>query len=320
MARVPRVPRTPHREPKGTKGDAPAPTITAAAPAPAKTVETVFNINNVELSPRSPYRDDAIITLTAVGIVLLIGAYFFSRESIPTLLILGVIICLGFGLPRWIGLDERKNRARKAKADEKAKWGFHSRDREGAWINYIDFPLIVQADMAKGKFFYSEWLIIHDGTIVVNPGSSSLDPNRTEVIYNWRSPRTYAWDGCTPKRLFYWLALIGTPDWWERREALQTLDEKGHAKTKDAFWPQAHYASLVHDALYQYLGLIPIPKQDVDQHFHDMLLDSGFPAPLAKLYHYVVRHFGARKIKEDQAGPNTTLKSSGFPLPPPGKT
>lgn len=272
-------------------------------------------MNAVKLSPRSPYRDNALFTVTVIGIVLLGGAYFLSRESIPPLIIAGVIVYLGFGLPRWIGLAERRKRAAKAKQRELEKWGFHGRDREGAWINYIDYPLIRQAAIAKDKFFYSDWLIIHDGHIVVNPGRCTVNPDRTDVTYDIRSPRTYAWDGCTPKRLFYWLALIGTPDWWERCETVQSVDDRGNFVTREPFWPKAHYASLVHDALYQYLGLIPIAKKDVDRQFHDMLLASGLPAPLARLYHFAVRHFGARAIKEDQAAPSTTMRVSGFPFP-----
>ncbi len=271
-------------------------------------------MNDVKLSRRSPYLDNALITVTLIGIVLLIGAYFLSPGSIPTLVVAGVIIYLGFGLPRWIGLEERKRRAQRAKEAELAIWGFHSRDREGAWINYIDYPLIWHTDIAKDKYFYSEWLIIHDGTLVVNPGRCAVSPDRSQVTYDVRSPRTYAWDGCTPKRLFYWLALIGTPDWWERSETIQSLDHMGTPRTRQPFWPKAHYASLVHDALYQYLGLIPIAKKDVDRQFHDMLLASGLPAPLARLYHLAVRHFGARDIPEDLVQPSSTMKMSGFPL------
>lgn len=43
---------------------------------------------------------------------------------------------------------------------------------------------------------------------------------------------------------------------------------------KQVFWQRSHHASLVHDALYQYLHTLPISKTAVDQLFYDMLCDS----------------------------------------------
>lgn len=275
-------------------------------------------MNHVTLSTRSPLRDNVIYTLTAIGVFLLVVAYSINRDYIPSLLFIGLVVYLGFGLPRWIGLGERKRRAYEAKEKEHATWGFHGRDREGAWINYIDYPLVKETDIAKGKYFYSDWLIIHDGFIVVNPGGSSVDRTKAQVTYDHRDRRTYAWDGCSPKRLFLWLALIGTPDWWQRCEDIQTLDDQGRITTKNVFWPIAHYASLVHDALYQYLGIIPIAKKEVDQQFHDMLIASRLPPFIANLYHLAVRKLGASDIPEDQIGPNSTSTVSGFPFPPAG--
>jgi hypothetical protein len=39
-----------------------------------------------------------------------------------------------------------------------------------------------------------------------------------------------------------------------------------------------------------------------------MLLDSVMPRVLARTYHFFVRHFGARDIKEDDPKENTKLK------------
>jgi hypothetical protein len=211
-------------------------------------------------------------------------------------------------LPRLVGRRTRLKRSREAKKKELENWGFHSRDREGPWINYIDYPLIKESKYAMGKRFYSEWLIIDDGKIIVNPGPSKLDSASGTVTYDYSVRRTYAWDGCTPKRFFFWFAILGTPDWWQVAETVTTLDDKNSYVKKSVFWQQAHHASLVHDALYQYLDSIPIAKRDVDRQFFEMLLDSVMPRVLARTYHFFVRHFGARDIKEDDPKENTKLK------------
>jgi hypothetical protein len=63
---------------------------------------------------------------------------------------------------------------------------------------------------------------------------------------------------------------------------------------KEQFWQRAHHASLVHDVLYQYLNSIPIPKSDVDNLFHEMLIESGFSGIMAKIYHLAVRSIWVR--------------------------
>lgn len=63
------------------------------------------------------------------------------------------------------------------------------------------------------------------------------------------------------------------------------------------FWPVAHHASLVHDALYQYLNVAPISKADADELFRQLLIDNGLPRWLAGFYHWFVDHFGARDVK-----------------------
>ncbi len=54
--------------------------------------------------------------------------------------------------------------------------------------------------------------------------------------------------------------------------------------------PKTYYASLVHDALYQYLDTIPIPRKEIDRVFLEMLKETAFP--LAFLYYIAVRIFG----------------------------
>ena len=125
--------------------------------------------------------------------------------------------------------------------------------------------------------------------------------------YDFSVKRAYAWDGCTPKRWFFWLILIGTPDWAQKIEVIRTIDDETPCKKKELFWQQAHHASLVHDALYQYLDNIPIPKRDVDNLFYEMLLESGFSGIMAKIYHFAVRHLGARDVGENDPKSNSEL-------------
>lgn len=269
------------------------------------------------VDPRRPLTDVSIYVATCVGAVLLALAYWLVPEAMQGLLIAGLLVYLGFGLPRWMGREERLARALASQQQERDKWGFHSRDRDGVWINYVDYPLVRKTPYALGRYFYSEWLVIHDGYVVVNPGRSNVDLIQGNVSYDPASPRTYAWDGCTPKRQFYWVALIGTPDWWQRRGEVTVVGGDGVLQTRSTFWPQAHQASLVHDALYQYLGMIPIAKREVDQLFGEMLIESGFPRILAWLYRSAVHRFGATDVAPGRSGSNSRWTVAGLPFLPP---
>ena len=87
--------------------------------------------------------------------------------------------------------------------------------------------------------------------------------------------RGYAWDGCTPKFCVFDI-LIGIPD------------GVVHARTGR---PKAYYASLIHDALYQYLpdGL-PLKRYHVDDFFLRLLKESDFGPRW--IYWLAVRLFG----------------------------
>ncbi len=87
--------------------------------------------------------------------------------------------------------------------------------------------------------------------------------------------RDYAWNGCSPKFCVFDL-LLGTPE------------GVVHARTGR---PKTYYASLVHDALYQFLpdGL-PLKRRHVDAFFFDLLAESDF-AP-RWIYWAFVRLFG----------------------------
>lgn len=86
---------------------------------------------------------------------------------------------------------------------------------------------------------------------------------------------TYAWDGCTPKYSL-WDIAFGTPD---------GIPNKTTTK------PKAYYASLFHDAFYQFLAVdIPISRANADRVFLEILTRDGF-AP-RRIYFFAVRIFG----------------------------
>jgi len=247
-----------------------------------------------------------------IGVMLLLFLFWFYPNLIRLSLYAGCILCLGLFLPRQAGWNIRERRAKNSKQAEHQKWGFASRDREGPWINYIDYPLVRQTSLADNKYFYSDWLVIDDGMVIVNPGTCEVNLESKKVSYDLTKPNAYAWDGCTPKRLFFWLALIGTPDWWHGEHKIQAITEQGELVDKKVFWQLCMHASLVHDALYQYLGNIPLSKIQVDQLFYDMLIESGMPKLLAKAYHWFVDKLGADDVYPNDAQANSEFNCDDF--------
>lgn len=256
-----------------------------------------------------PLFDISFYSLSLVGVLVTLYAYRYLPDRLVPFLTFGLLLYLGFGLPRWQGRKIALARAETAKKAEHSKWGIHSRDREGPWLNYINFTLLCFYEPCKQKYFYSEWLVIHDGMIIVNPGYSEVDRNKKTVRYDLESNRTYAWDGCTPKRWFFWFSLFGTPDGLLRLLQVFSVEKigKNHYKSvrREVFWQQAHHASLVHDALYQYLDSIPLAKKQVDALFYTMLTECGFSRPMAFIYRMAVRFFGAGGIKENTPANNS---------------
>jgi hypothetical protein len=85
----------------------------------------------------------------------------------------------------------------------------------------------------------------------------------------------YAWNGCSPKFCLFDF-LIGTPE---------------GVVHKDSEKPKTYYASLVHDALYQFLEKeLPLDRKQADGAFLRLMKESEF-AP-ATLYWLAVRLFG----------------------------
>lgn len=90
----------------------------------------------------------------------------------------------------------------------------------------------------------------------------------------------YSWDGCTPKFSVFDFFVMGTPD--------GILSDKTGK-------PKAYHASLVHDALYQFLPELPpdnkiYTRKMADDIFWDILEDAKF-AP-RNFYWLGVRLFG----------------------------
>jgi len=227
------------------------------------------------------------------------------------------LIAAGFVLPRYVGRKESIRRAVAAKQKELEKWGFHSRDREGPWLNYFEGPLIVKTDISPETTFFSDWVIIQDGFVIVNPGKSSVDGETNQIEYDLDRWRTYAWDGCTPKAWFFWFMMLGTPDWFNKRLETVTVwydaDKEVHYPCKrTVFWPMAHKASVVHDALYQFLDNLPITKREVDRLFQKLLVEAGMPRSVAAGYYLAVKYFGARGVEQGRLGQNSPFSSMTY--------
>lgn len=252
------------------------------------------------------------LLISLIGLVLLALAAWVYPTLIQPLLWTGIPVYLGVLLPRWVGRAERQRRAEAAQARDLAKWGFTCRDHAGPWLNFIDQPFVRRCPEFAGRHFYSEWLLIHDGVLVVNPGRSQVDLQRSEVQYDFTQSKTYAWDGCTPKVPFYWLAILGTPDWWDKRHPALSLQE-GHISEREVFWPLTHPASLVHDALYQYLNAAPVSKAEADLLFWRMLREAGMARLPAFIYYLAVRLLGATDVR----GPKPANSGLRCLTPPP---
>ena len=112
-----------------------------------------------------------------------------------------------------------------------------------------------------GRSFDSDWLRIEpDGQITVK-GSREVRPG----------VGGYAWDGCSPKRALFDI-VFGTPD-----GVVDPLTEKR----------KTYFASMVHDALYQYGQQTGVTRREADRLFYEML--EGFQP--RRLYHWAVRLF-----------------------------
>lgn len=156
---------------------------------------------------------------------------------------------------------------------------FRPRDRMGLWLYALDQDYETESPV-EDRPFYARWLRIEaDGRISI--------------------PAGYAWDGCTPKWSFFDLFTIGTPD--------GIVNPRTRLRRTGA-------ASLVHDALYQYMAWHDVSRAEADRLFYDMMRRDGFA--LAWPYWVAVRVFGgvfARKKHPDRA--RIRAESRAEPLP-----
>jgi len=129
------------------------------------------------------------------------------------------------------------------------------------YIFKIEKDYVYETGWILEKPFLSRWLEISTS------GRLTVKANETG----------YAWDGCTPKWSVFNLFIIGTPD--------------GHIDHR-TMRPFTYRASLVHDALYQYLDPVPVTKDQIDRLFLKMLGDFK----LRKIYYYAVKWFGGSGV------------------------
>jgi len=247
---------------------------------------------------RSLVKDSSNLILIVAGVIVIIVCYTLLPQLLIVALLLGSLLVAGFLLPRYVGSEVARKRAHQGKVNEFNKWGLVSRDHEGPWLNNVSYPVVKDYPPCQGLAFSSEWLLIKDGLIIVNPGASRVDRRGNIVEYDMTSRSTYSWDGCSPKRWFYWLAIVGTPDWHKKEMTIKTLSAVAHGKwmvsDKIVYWQLTDYASLVHDALYQYLDYIPLKKSQVDSLFHEMLKDANMIRWLSWMYYLAVKFFGGK--------------------------
>jgi len=212
--------------------------------------------------------------------------------TIAILLALGIV---GIAVP-WY--HQRRITGRRRRRRDSLKWGFTPKHRRGPWVAHVDEPVVVEHPWDDGSSsplkFYSDWLVIDRGYVIVSPGHVSVEraPGGQRVArYDFSRPRTYAWDGCTPKFLFYWLALVGTPDLWHTDVQYLTISTESDSidlEPRDVTWQAALYPSLVHDALCQYRKVAPVSGRQIDLLFRDMMRQRT-PSWIACLYYRMLR-------------------------------
>lgn len=133
--------------------------------------------------------------------------------------------------------------------------GFRKCRKTSVWIYRLEADYTYQSGR-EAEFLESKWLRIEtSGSITVKAG--------------------YAWNGCSPKLNVLDLCVLGTPD--------------GIVNVK-TMKPKAYYASLVHDALYQYYSYHSLSRGEADRIFRDILRRDRFL--LGPVYYCFVRALG----------------------------
>jgi len=133
-------------------------------------------------------------------------------------------------------------------------------DNDYFWLYVIHQNVEKQTDI-KGRVFNNEWVSLDEqGLLTVKGRNPAADG--------------YAWDGCSPKWAFLdqvWGIPDGVPD---------LATEK----------PKTYFASLFHDALYQFGKDMDVKRHEADKVFLACLKESRFL--WAYVYYGFVRLFG----------------------------
>jgi len=132
-----------------------------------------------------------------------------------------------------------------------------------------------------GKDFEYKWLVVE---------------NNGKITVRGTYFHGYAWDGCSPK--WYCFGRIrGTPD---------GKDDPRTGK------PITYYASMFHDALYQFKCVVDITRREADILFHLILKEAGFKCHW--LYMLGVRIGGAfyGSWKEKKSQPDIKITASSW--------
>ncbi len=125
-------------------------------------------------------------------------------------------------------------------------------DESYSWDSHHQIPADLILRDAKGRV---RLVMEASGRIAITPG--------------------YAWNGCSPKFCVFDL-LLGTPE-----GVVHAVQQK----------PKTYYASLVHDALYQFLtDGAPVKRHHADAFFRQLLQEADFGP--AWVYWLAVRAFG----------------------------
>lgn len=129
------------------------------------------------------------------------------------------------------------------------------------YTNHKNFTFLApEGFLDEHKRFQSDWL--------------EVDP-QVGIIF---IPKGYSWDGCSPK-----IGPIGTPDGWTLKNGYRVTGR----------------ASMLHDALYQYMGQHSLTRKECDELFAEQLKRDRFP--FWWLYYGAVRAFGGifNKLSKD---------------------
>lgn len=120
------------------------------------------------------------------------------------------------------------------------------------YVYQLNEDYVFEHEFFHGLNLEEEYVSIHDGRLIIR--------------------KDYAWNGCSFKINIFDLFVFGTPE--------GILDYRTNK-------PKTYYASLVHDAIYQYKI---IPRKDADRIFLEILESIRFRP--SKIYYIMVRLFG----------------------------